>query len=73
MKVNTLLLINKNNVKHFGKRDTNRWGSVQIKSHWWSGMGNSFMIRLLDKILDEINGLGDKYPLAILDVKGCWV
>jgi len=30
------------------------------------GMDNSFMIILLNPILDNINGFGDKYPLSYL-------
>ena len=35
------------------------------------GMDNSFMIRLLDKILDKLNGLGDKDPLSYLAGERC--
>ena len=31
-----------------------------------NGMDNTFMIRLLDPILDKINRFGDKYPLSYL-------
>ena len=32
------------------------------------GMDNSFMIRLLDPILDKFNGFGDNYPLICLTI-----
>ena len=32
------------------------------------GMDNSFMIRLLDPILDNFNGFGDNYPLIYLTI-----
>ena len=35
------------------------------------GMDNLLMIRLLEKILDKLNGLGDKYLLGFLVGKRC--
>ncbi len=32
------------------------------------GMYNSFMIRLLDPIVDKFNGFGDNYPLIYLTI-----
>jgi len=34
-------------------------------------MDNSFMIIFKDKIIDKLNGLGDKYPLGFLAGKIC--
>jgi len=33
------------------------------------GMDNYLMIILLNKIIDKLNGLGDKYPLGFLAEK----